>query len=68
MTTKRFTTTAIVTYGKSNSTKVVSFDTLDEAIAHVRNEKKSHQRSKKFNGMVKDTQTGENINAYYLYC
>ena len=53
--TKRFTAIEIVTYRLSNSTKVVSFDTLDEAIAHVCNEKKLHPRSKKFNPCIKDT-------------
>lgn len=64
--TKRFTTTEIVTYRLSNSTKVVSFDTLEEAIEHVKKEKGLHPRSKKFNPMVRDTQENKSINALYL--
>ena len=52
---KRFTTTEIVTYRMSNTTKQVSFDTLEEAKAHVQNERKLHPRSKKFNSSVFDT-------------
>jgi len=68
-TAKRFTTTAIKVYSQSNTTYVVSFDTLEEAIAHVKNEKVLHPRSKKFNAMVRDTQAekGSNwFNALYL--
>lgn len=53
--TKRFTAIEIVTYRLSNSTKVVSFDTLEEAIAHVTKERELHPRSKKFNPCIKDT-------------
>ena len=53
--TKRFTAIEIVTYRLSNSTKVVSFDTLEDAIAHVTKEKELHPRSKKFNPCIKDT-------------
>lgn len=63
---KRFTTTEIVTYRLSNSTKVVSFDTLEEAIEHVKKEKGLHPRSKKFNQMVKDTQEKKYYEALYL--
>ena len=52
---KRFRTTEIVTYRKSNSTKVVSFDTIEEATAHVYKEKQLHPRSKKFNPIVFDS-------------
>ena len=55
-TTKRFTTTEIVTYSKSNTTRLVSFDTIEEAIAHVEKEYKLHPRSKKFNHYINDTQ------------
>jgi hypothetical protein len=63
-TQKRFTSTAIKVYSQSNTTYVVSFDTLEEAIAHVKNEKVLHPRSKKFNPMVRDTQA-EKVNKYF---
>ena len=53
--TKRFTAIEIVTYRLSNSTKVVSFDTLQEAINHVTKQLELHPRSKKFNPCIKDT-------------
>lgn len=53
--TKRFTATEIVTYRLSNSIKVVSFDTLDEAVEHVKKQRELHPRSKKFNPCIKDT-------------
>lgn len=53
--TKRFTASEIVTYRLSNYTKVVSFDTLEEAIAHVKKERELHPRSTKFNPCIKDT-------------
>lgn len=72
MTTKRFTTTEIVTYSKSNSIKVVSFCTLQEAIAHVEKENQLHPRSKKVNNYISDTNqkksafSFERENAYWL--
>lgn len=53
--TKRFTAIEIVTYRLSNSTKVVSFDTLEEAVEHVAKQRELHPRSKKFNPCIKDT-------------
>ena len=53
---KRFTSTQIVTYRKSNTTKTVSFDTIEEAKKHVENERKLHPRSKKFNPSVFDSE------------
>jgi len=53
--TKRFTTTEIATYRKSNSTRIVSFDTIEEAQSHVEKERELHPRSKKFNATVIDT-------------
>ncbi len=53
--TKRFTASEIVTYRISNSTKQVSFDTLEEAQNHVEKERIAHPRSKKFNAYVIDT-------------
>ena len=52
---KRFSTTEIVTYRLSNSTRVVLFDTLEEAKAHVEKERELHPRSKKFNPYITDT-------------
>lgn len=54
-TTKRFTASEIVVYRMSNSTKVVSFDTLQEAVEHVTKQRELHPRSKKFNLCIKDT-------------
>lgn len=51
---KRFRTTEIVEYRLSNSTRQISFDTIEEATAHVINERKKHPRSKKFNPYVYD--------------
>ena len=68
-TSKRFTTTTIVTYSQSNYIKSVSFDTLEDAVAHVKNEKVLHPRSTKFNPMVRDTQAEKGSNwfdALYL--
>ena len=55
MTTKRFQTTVIVTYRKSNATKRVSFDTFEEAAEVVKEQREKHPRSKKFNGYVFDS-------------
>lgn len=52
---KRFTASEIVTYRLSNSTRQVSFDTIEEAQAHVEKERRLHPRSKKFNPIVMDT-------------
>ena len=52
---KRFTTTEIVTYRKSNSTRNVSFDTVEEVEAHIASERAAHPRSKKFNAYYFDT-------------
>ena len=64
--TKRFTATEIVTYRLSNSTKVVSFDTLEEAVAHVKKERELHPRSKKFNPNIFDTVEKKTVNGLYL--
>ena len=52
---KRFQTTVIVTYSRSNATRKVSFDTFEEAKAVVEEQRKKHPRSKKFNGYVFDS-------------
>lgn len=65
-TTKRFTASEIVTYRLSNSTRVVSFDTLEEAIAHVKKERDLHPRSKKFNPLITDNETKTRINGLYI--
>lgn len=54
-TSKRFTTSEIVNYRLSNSVKQVSFDTIEEAQAHVEKQRELHPRSKKFNQTVIDT-------------
>lgn len=64
--TKRFTASEIVTYRLSNSTKGVSFDTLEEAVSHVKNEKNLHPRSKKFNPMIKDSVEKKYYNGLYI--
>ena len=61
---KRFRTTIIKTYRLSNTTSVVSFDTLEEAIKHVKNERELHPRSKKFNKFIIDTVNNIRINAF----
>jgi predicted DNA-binding WGR domain protein len=52
---KRFQTTVIVTYSRSNTTRKVSFDTFEEAKAVVEEQRQKHPRSKKFNGYVFDS-------------
>lgn len=53
--TKRFTTTEIVKYRLSYTTRQVSYDLLEDAKNHVELERESHPRSKKFNPYVIDT-------------
>ncbi len=55
MTTKRFQTSVIVTYSRSNTIKKVSFDTFEEASKVVKEQREKHPRSKKFNGYVFDS-------------
>ena len=62
--TKRFTAIEIVTYRLSNTTKVVSFDTLEQAIEHVTKQRELHPRSNKFNPCIKDTE--ENKVYHYI--
>lgn len=52
---KRFQTTVIVTYSRSNTTRKVSFDTFTEAKAVVEEQRIKHPRSRKFNGYVFDS-------------
>jgi hypothetical protein len=59
---KRFTASEIVTYRLSNSTKAVSFDTIEEAIAHVKNQREMHPRSRKFDPIIIDTIENKRIN------
>jgi hypothetical protein len=54
-TEKRFQTTVIVTYSRSNTTRRVSFDTLEEAKKVVEEQRIKHPRTKKFNGCVYDS-------------
>ena len=58
---KRFQTTVIVTYSRSNTTRKVSFDTFEDAKAVVEEQRKKHPRSKKFNGYVFDSVERRNI-------
>jgi predicted DNA-binding WGR domain protein len=58
---KRFQTTVIVTYSRSNTTRRVSFDTFEEAKAVVEEQRKKHPRSKKFNGYVFDSVENKKI-------
>lgn len=64
--TKRFTAIEIVTYRLSNSTKVVSFDTLEEAAAHVKKQRDLHPRSKKFNARIFDTIEKKSYNGLHI--
>ena len=57
-TTKRFTTSELVVYRMSNTTRVASFDTMEEAAAFAVDQKIKHPRSKKLTGMAKDNETG----------
>jgi len=56
-TKKRFSTLELVTYRMSNSTKVVSFDTIEEATEKALEQKRLHPRSKKISGCVTDNET-----------
>lgn len=51
---KRYQITVIVSYRNSSTVKQVTFDDLEEAKAAVRNERKLHPRSKKFNPCIID--------------
>ena len=64
--TKRFTTSEIVTYRLSNATKQVSFDTLEEAVEHVKKERDLHPRSKKFNAQIIDTVEKKSYNGLHI--
>ncbi len=54
---KRFRTLELVTYRMSNSTKVVYFDTIEEATEKALEQKRLHPRSKKLSGCVYDSET-----------
>ena len=58
---KRYQTTVIVVYSRSNTTRKVSFDTFKEAKAVVEEQRKKHPRSKKFNSYVWDSVERKNI-------
>ena len=51
---KRFATAELVVYRKSNTTRTVYFDTLEEALTFAREQKKAHPRTKKLIGLVYD--------------
>lgn len=52
--TKRFSTLELVVYRISNSTRIVYFDTLEEATSEAVGQKRLHPRSKKITGYVYD--------------
>lgn len=52
---KRFQTTKIVVYNRSNIIRKVSFDTFTEAKAVVEEQRKKYPRSKKVNRYVFDS-------------
>ncbi len=54
---KRFSTLELVTYRMSNSTRVVYFDTLNDATYFAVCQKNKHPRSKKLSGCVTDNET-----------
>lgn len=60
-TEKRYQTTVIATYRKSNTTRKVSFDTFEEAKAVIEEQRIKHPRSKKFNGYVYDSVENKRI-------
>lgn len=55
-TEKRFQTRELVVYRKSNTFKVVSFDTFEEAEAFAIEQRTKHPRTEKLNGVVFDTE------------
>ena len=65
-TAKRFTASEIVVYRMSNSTKKVSFDTLQEAASHVKKQRDLHPRSKKFNAQILDTLENKTYNGLHI--
>lgn len=52
---KRFSTLELVEYRMSNSTRIVYFDTLEEATQFAFEQKRLHPRSKKITGYVFDS-------------
>lgn len=52
---KRFQTTVIVVYNRSNIIRKVSFDTFTEAKAVVEEQKQKHPRIKKVNRYIFDS-------------
>ena len=63
-TTKRFQTTGIKNYRLSNATYQVSFDTFEEAVKFVENEREKHPRSKKFNPFIRDNE--KKVSTHYI--
>ena len=51
---KRYSTTELVVYSMSNTTRTVYFDTLEEAMDFARKQREAHPRTKKLNGAVYD--------------
>jgi len=65
-TAKRFTCSEIVVYRMSNTTKIVSFDTIEEAAEHVKKQRDLHPRSKKFNAQISDTVDRKSYNGLHI--
>ena len=55
----RFRTLEVVSYRKSNTTREVSFNTLEEALDFARDQRAKHPRTNKLHGVVRDSVTGE---------
>ena len=55
----RFRTLEVVSYRKSNTTREVSFNTLEEALAFARDQHAKHPRTSKLHGVVRDAVTGD---------
>lgn len=58
---KQFSTLELVEYRLSNSTRIVYFDTLEEATTFALVQKRLHPRTKKLNGYVKDNVSNKSI-------
>ena len=52
--TKRFSTSELAVYSRSNAVKTVYFDTIEEATEKAFEQKRLHPRSKKITGYVYD--------------
>jgi hypothetical protein len=62
---KRFSTLELVTYRLSNTTRLVYFDTFEEASNFAQNQRFAHPRTRKLNGFVFDSETKESKKVAY---